>query len=404
MTEPTTITVTVDFEQLRDAGHACAVGETVRWRLAPEIDVPDPALRPSGGAGYLYDQYGFMDSSERVPGTVTTITEVSFPLIPTIGSPYLTDIDRSRPQERAIDVVDPERMSQDLIRAMETGMPPSQPLPPPNRYVEYRVEMAINAASLAKLTEARQAVAEDAAQREAEHAAQQARIDQANLDRMTDPIGAALAALATNIESRFDEAVTVTRAEDFCGTSITPLPEGPEGISIDMDALDGFDQFLTDDQVIPADAEIPRQAAVHWSRPVGWLDDEDTIEFCAGTGRWQLPATTESVALIEKMVEAAVAGRAKAVVETFEENPFVDDPLGENSEQPGPGEQLVTVLWDEDGNQYRAADPYTQLWPDPEDGGFTFTTPGAAITGFVSADGFAYRPWLADADESPTTD
>lgn len=397
MTKPAaTISVMVDFEQLRDAGHACAVGETVRWRLAPEIDIADPALRDADGAGYVYDEYGFMDSSERVPGLVTAITEVSYPLVPTIGTPYLTDIDRSRPQERAIAAVDPERMYQDLINAMETGVPPSQPLPPPNRYVEYRVELGINAAAVEKLTAARHAVADAAAAREAEHAAQQVRIDQANLARMTDPIGAALAALATNIESRFDDAVTVTRAEDFCGASIVPLPEGPEGISIDMDALDGFDQFLTDDQVIPADSDIPRQAAVHWSRPVSWLEDAaDEIEFCAGTGRWLLPATAESVALIERMVEAAAAGRAKTVVETLEENPFIDDPLGEDFEQQAPGEQLVTVLWDEDGNEFRAADPHTQLWPDPEDGGFTFTTPGAAVTGFVSAEGFDYRPWGA---------
>lgn len=399
MTEPAaTITVMVDFEQLRDAGHACAVGETVRWRLAPEIDVADPALRAADGEAYVYDEYGFMDSAERVPGTVTAITEISYPLIPTIGSPYLTDIDRGRPQERALDAVDPERMYQELLTAMETGVAPSQPLPPPNRYVEYRVELAINAAAVHKLTEARTAVAAAAAERQAQHAALQREVQQANLARMTDSIGARLAALATGIESRFDEAVTVTRAEDFCGVSIVPLPEGPEGISIDMDALDGFDQFLTDDQVIPADAEIPRQAAVHWSRPASWLEQEaDVIEFCAGTGRWELPATAESVELIERLVAAAAAGRAKTVVETLEENPFVDDPLGEDYEQQAPVEQLVTVLWDEDGNEYRAADPHTQLWPDPEDDGYTFTTPGAAITGFVSADGFHYRPWGAAA-------
>ncbi|MFC0582393.1 hypothetical protein [Micrococcoides hystricis] len=390
-----TIMVAVDFEQLRDAGHNCTRGQQVRWRLGTELEVTDPTLRIAHGDGYVYDEYGFLDSSIRVPATVVSITEVSYPLVATIGTPYLSDIDRSRSDERAIDAVDPERMYQELVHAMETGIPPSQPLPPPNRHVEYRVELQINQASADKLATARAEITEAAARQEAETAARQTQIDAENLTRMTDPVGAALAALATEAESRYSEVVTVSRAEDHCAVSIVPLPTNVGGLSIDMDDLDGFHQFLTDDAVVPADTEIPTQAAVHWSRPVTWdPEDADEIEVCVGTGRWLLPATTESVQLIRTLLEAASAGRAKAVVQTPEENPFVDDPLKEDFELEGSGEQLVTVLWDEDGQQYQAADPHTQLWPDPEDDGFTFTTPGAAVTGFVGKDGFDYEPWL----------
>jgi hypothetical protein len=177
----------------------------------------------------------------------------------------------------------------------------------------------------------------------ADHIAQHAievRTHERNRERMQDPVGLALEALADGAQERHAAIAHAVRAPGKSAFTVTPVR--------------------------------PTAASVHWTRSDG---ETDAIQVQVGDGRWSFPASVAHVEIVSVLLDAAVRGRVE-----------------EHVWQHGDVQLLETEVLAEDGRSWTA----TQTIPVFEADGF-FAVP-SGLWDRVQRGAHRYDPWAPAFD------
>jgi hypothetical protein len=217
------------------------LGERVSWHLV--------ALPPETGALPRFERDDHELTPNDVPhwpvaGTVAAITGIRFPDLPIAGEPNSYTRDTSAPEFHSLTSV---------------GEPDALDLS------EYRVtlQLADETDLPAHVTSADQ-IAQQAVEIETH---------ERNLERMLDPVGLLLEALADDAQERYPSIAQTVRATDRSAFSVTPLR--------------------------------PNAVSVHWDRSE---EETDSIHVLVGNGRWDFPASVAHAEIVRVLLEAAVRG------------------------------------------------------------------------------------------------
>jgi hypothetical protein len=217
------------------------LGDQVTWRLV--------ALPPAPDALPRFERDNHDLTPEDVPhwpvtGTVTAITGIRYPFFPIAGEPNSHTADTSAPEFHSL---------------ISVGQPDALDLS------EYRVTL-----HLADETNLPAYVtsADQIAQHEIE-----ASTHERNRERMLDPVGLLLEALAENAQERYAAIAQAVRATDRSAFSVTPLR--------------------------------PNAASVHWARSAV---EADAIGVQVGGGKWTFPASVAHAEIVGVLLDAAVRG------------------------------------------------------------------------------------------------
>jgi hypothetical protein len=217
------------------------LGEQVSWRLvalAPATDAPP---------GFEREDHDLTPPDVPqwpVAGTVAAITGVRYPDLPIAGEPNSYTRDTSAPELHRLtsvsqhDALDLSEYRVTLQLADETNLP---------AYVTSAEEIARQSAEL--------------------------RRHERNRERMLDPVGLLLEALAGDAQARYSAIAQTVRATDKSAFSVTPLR--------------------------------PNAASVHWIRSE---DEADSIWVRVGDGRWSFPASVAHAETVRILLDAAVRG------------------------------------------------------------------------------------------------
>jgi hypothetical protein len=283
------------------------LGEQVSWLLM--------ALPPTPSALPRFERDDHDLTPEDVPhwpvtGTVAAITGIRYPLLPIAGEQDSYTPDTSAPEFHPLTSV---------------GQPDGLDLS------EYRVTLQLAAETdlPAYVTSADQV---------ARHAVE-VRTRERNLERMLDPVGLLLEALADNTQKRYTAITQTVRANDKSAFSVTPLH--------------------------------PNAASVHWARSE---DDADSIEVQVGGGRWSFPASVAHAEIVRVLLGAAVHGW-----------------VGEHVRRHGDVQLLETEVRAQDGRSWTATETVEVFEGD----GF-FAAPGG-LWDRVQRGDHRYDPWAPES-------
>jgi hypothetical protein len=222
-------------------GEPFRIGEQVSWPLVALPLTPDAVPR------FERDNHDLTPDDVPhwpVTGTVTAITGIRYPLLPIAGEPDSFTPDTSAPECHPLTAV---------------GRPDTRDL------TEYRVTL-----HLADTTDLPAYVtsADQIAQHQGEVTTRER-----NRERMLDPVGLLLEALADDAQERYAALARSARATGKSAFSVTPLR--------------------------------PNAASVHWARSE---QKTDTIEVQVGDGRWSFPASVAHAEVVGVLLDAAVRG------------------------------------------------------------------------------------------------
>jgi hypothetical protein len=217
------------------------LGEQVSWRLV--------ALPPAPDALPLFERDNHDLTPEDVPhwpvtGTVTAITGVRYPFLPIAGEPNSHTADTSAPEFHSLT---------------------SASQPDALNLSEYRVTL-----HLADETDLPAYVT--SADQITQHAIE-VRTHERNRERMLDPVGLLLEALADDTQERSAAIAEAVRATDRSAFSVRPFR--------------------------------PDAASVHWARSAV---EADTIRVQVGGGKWTFPASVAHAEIVGVLLGAAVRG------------------------------------------------------------------------------------------------
>ena len=233
-------------------GKPFAVGAQATWHLhavAPESGPPTRFVADE------HDQTPADVPHWAVTGTVAAITGISYPRIPAPGQTRSYTADLSAPTMHELLSVDAPSASDYSEFRVLLDLPDNTPLP---TYV-------LGADRIRQLE-------------------QEARTADRNRERMTDPVGLLLEALADDVQRRYAGLAQIIRGTARSGLTLQP--------------------HRTD------------AAAISWSRSGD--ADTDGITVQVGDGRWRLPATPDDVATVRVFLDAAVAGSVEEHVRPAE--------------------------------------------------------------------------------------
>lgn len=285
------------------------LGDQVSWHLV--------ALPPAPGSLAQFERDNHDLTPADVPqwpvtASVSAITGIRYPLLPVAGESNSYTLDTSAPE---------------LHRLTEVGPPDALDLS------EYRVtlHLADETALPAYVLSADQI---------AQHAGE-ARTRDRNRERMLDPVGRLLEALADDAHQRYAAIAQVVRSTDQSAVSITPLR--------------------------------PDTACVHWTRSEV---EADAIEVQVGAGRWSLPASVAHADIVRVLLDAAARG-------WVEEHVRAQDGV----------RRLETEVLVHDGRSWTATDTVEVFEAD----GF-FAAPGA-LWDRVQRGHHRYAPWAPASGE-----
>ena len=228
-------------------GKPIDVAGQATWQIAATS--PQPGQRPR----FVEEHHG--QTPDDVPhwavtGTVVAITGISYPIIPVPGRVGVRTSDWSSPTEHPLAAVSGPNDEDD------------------DGCSEYRVLLEVtDETDLPAYLDG----AERIAQRE-----QEARTRTLNRQRMVDPVGVQLEALADEAERHYGSVASATRPGDMSGLTLQPHR---------------------------ADA-----AAISWLRTPA---EADGITVQVGDGSWRLTATVADVAVLREFLAAAAAGRVE---------------------------------------------------------------------------------------------
>ena len=223
-------------------GKPFAVGAQATWHLhavAPESGPPTRFVADE------HDQTPADVPHWAVTGTVAAITGISYPRIPAPGQTRSYTADLSAPTMHELLSVDAPSASDYSEFRVLLDLPDNTPLP---TYV-------LGADRI-------------------RHLEQEARTADRNRERMTDPVGTLLEALADEAQHRYAQLARSIRGIDRSALTLQP--------------------HRTD------------AAAISWSRSS--VADADGIAVQVGDGRWHFPASPGDAATVRVFLDAAVAG------------------------------------------------------------------------------------------------
>jgi hypothetical protein len=217
------------------------VGEQVSWRLV--------ALPPATDAPPQFEREDHDLTPPDVPqwpvaGTVAAIAGIRYPHLPIAGEPNSYTHDTSAPEFHRLtsvdqhDALDLSEYRVTLRLADETDLP---------AYIASVNEIAQQPAEFSKRARSR--------------------------ERMLDPVGLLLEALADDAQEQYAAIAQAVRATDRSAFSVTPFR--------------------------------PNTASVHWVRS---QDEADSIWVRVGDGRWNFPASVAHADIVRILLDAAVRG------------------------------------------------------------------------------------------------
>jgi hypothetical protein len=227
-------------------GQACCgapfhVGDQVSWRLV--------ALPPGPDALPRFEREDHDLTPHDVPqwpvtGTIAAITGIRYPHLPVAGEPNSYTRDTTAPESHPLtsvsqhDALDLSEYRVSLQLADETDLP---------AYIASVDEIAQQAAELRKRAR--------------------------NRERMLDPVGLLLEALADDAQEQYSTIAQAVRATDKSAFSVSPFR--------------------------------PNTASVRWGRSE---DEADRIQVRVGDGRWNFPASVAHADIVRILLDAAVRG------------------------------------------------------------------------------------------------
>jgi hypothetical protein len=222
------------------------------FQLGDHVSWPLVALPPARDALPRFERDNHDLTPDDVPhwpvtGTVVAITGIRYPLLPIAGEPNSHTADTSAPDFHPLtsvgqpDALDLSEYRVTLQLTDETALPP---------YVTSADQIAQNAIEV--------------------------RTHDRNRERMLDPVGLLLEALADDAQDRYTAIAQAVRATDRSALSVTPLR--------------------------------PNAASVRWARSEV---EADAIQVQVGCGRWSFPATVAHAEIVRVLLDAAVSGWAE---------------------------------------------------------------------------------------------
>jgi hypothetical protein len=286
------------------------IGAQVSWRLVALPLSPDALPR--------FEREDHDLTPDDVPhwpvaGTVAAITGIRYPHLPTAGEPNSYTRDTSAPEFHPLTSVD-EPDALDLS--------------------EYRVTLHLaDDSDLPAYVTSADEVAQQAVE---------ATTNGRNRERMLDPVGLLLEALADDVQERYAAMAQMVRAPDRSAFSVTPLRSNA--------------------------------ASVHWARS---RVEADSIQVRVGDGRWSFPASVAHAEIAGVLLDAAVRGRVE-----------------EHVRQHGDVQLLETEVQAEDGRSWTAAQTVEVFEPD----GF-FAVP-SDLWDRVQRGTHRYDPWAPGFNSS----
>jgi hypothetical protein len=289
-------------------GEPFQLSESVTWRLI--------ALPPATDALPQFERDDHDLAPDDVPqwpvtGTVAAISGIRYPLLPIAGEPEACTHDTSAPEFHPLTSVS-QHDALDLS--------------------EYRVTLLLDdKTDLPTHVTSADQIAQQAVE---------VRTHERSLERMVDPVGLLLEALADDAQERYAAVAHAVRATDKSAFSITPLR--------------------------------PSAASVHWIRSE---DEEDSISVQVGDGRWDFPGSVAHAETVRILLDAAVRG-------WVEEHVRPHDTV----------QLLETEVLAQDGQSWTASETVEVFEAD----GF-FAVPGG-LWDRVQRGNHRYDPWASGSD------
>jgi hypothetical protein len=284
------------------------VGEQVSWRLVPLPPVTDA---PPQFEREDHDLTPPDVPQRPITGTVAAITGIRYPHLPIAGEPNSYTRDTSAPELHPLTSVS-QHDALDLS--------------------EYRVTLQLAAES--DLPAYVMSVEETTRQ------AIELRTQERNRERMLDPVGLLLEALADEAQERHSAIAQAVRATDRSAFSVTPFR--------------------------------PNTASVHWIRSE---DEADTIWVRVGDGRWDFPASVAHADIVRILLDAAVCGWVE-----------------EHVRPHGAVQRLETEVQAQDGRSWTATETVETF----EAEGFSAVPRG--LWDRVQRGSHRYDPWASGSD------